>query len=95
MKKITKKDVDHRLAIALGHLKKVREMVTKDEYCIDVLQQSMAVQSALRKIDELVLQNHLETCVSDALRSAQGKLGSKRKDKAINEIVEVFKKGRR
>ena len=95
MRRTTKETVDHRLAIAVGHLKKVREMVDSDEYCIDVLQQSMAVQSALRKIDELVLQNHLETCVSDALHSAQGKSGSKRKDKAISEIVEVFKKGRR
>ena len=80
--------VVRRLKIAKGHLERVIKMVEEGMYCIDVLQQSLAVQSALKRADELVLTHHLQTCVSDAVR--QGK-----KDEAIAEVVEVFKKGRR
>ena len=83
-----KKQVDHRLAIALGHLKKVRDMVGKDVYCIDILQQSMAVQKALQKVDELVLEQHLKSCVAESMR--RGKF-----DQAVAEVVEVFEKSRR
>ena len=88
MQGTTGKRVEHRLAIAIGHLKKVKQMVEKGEYCIDILQQSLAVQSALRKVDELVLEGHLKSCVADSVK--QG-----RADKAVAEVVEVFKKGRR
>lgn len=87
MHKEHKKNLDHRLAIAVGHLQKVRDMVAKDAYCIDVLQQSLAVQSALKRVDELVLEHHLQTCVSEAMKNGK-------KDIAISEVIEVFKKGR-
>ena len=82
------KQVDHRLAIAQGHMKKVRKMAENHEYCIDVLQQSLAVQSALKKVDEMLLKNHLATCVATAMKSGN-------KSKAIDEVVEIFEKGRR
>lgn len=82
-----KKNVDHRLSIVLGHLEKVREMIATDRYCIDILQQSLAVQSALKRIDEILLKNHLETCVTSAVKSGK-------KQKTIDEVIEVFKKGR-
>ena len=40
-------------------------MLESGEYCIDIVHQSLAVQAALKKADEEVLKNHLETCVSD------------------------------
>lgn len=95
MKKTTKERLDHRLAIAIGHLQKVREMIARDDYCIDVLQQSLAVQSALKKIDGLVLKNHLETCVADAMKHANDKRGMKYQTTAVREVVELFEKGRR
>lgn len=75
----------HRLKIAQGHLKKVINMVENDEYCIDVLHQSQAVQKALKEIDNLMLENHLKTCATDAI--SKGK-----KDQAIAEVMQVFKK---
>ncbi len=75
----------HRLKIAHGHLKKVIEMVEKDEYCIDVLQQSGAVQKALKEVDNLILENHLKTCATDAIRNG-------RNEEAIKEVMEVFKR---
>lgn len=95
MKNDIQKRVDHRLAIAVGHLQKVREMIARDEYCIDVLQQSLSVQAALKKVDELVLKNHLETCVAEAFRQARDRGGQRKRQTTIEEIVGVFEKGRR
>ncbi len=78
-------DTIHRLKIAKGHLDKVIRMVQNDEYCIDILTQSQAVQAALREVDAIILEKHLKTCVADALQ------GSK-KDQAIAEVIKVFKK---
>lgn len=75
----------HRLQIAQGHLKKVLTMVEKDQYCIDVLHQSQAVQQAIKETDNLILENHLKTCVADAI-------GNGKKNQAITEIMQVFKK---
>jgi len=66
-------------------LDKVLRMVEADEYCIDIVHQSMAVQAALKKIDEIVLENHLKTCVADSIRKGN-------RDEAIKEVMEVFKK---
>lgn len=81
----TQERIVHRLKIARGHLDKVIKMVEDDEYCIDVLHQMQAVESGLKETGNLLLENHLKTCVSDAI--THGK-----KDEAIGEIMEVFKK---
>lgn len=75
----------HRLKIARGHLDKVINMVEKGAYCIDVVHQSIAVQSALKKVDELILENHLKTCVSDSIKKGDS-------EEAIKEVMEVLKK---
>ncbi len=83
--KDTKERVLHRLKIAQGHLKKVTQMVESDEYCIDVLTQSQAVQGAIKETDALILKNHLETCVINDMRNGKA-------NKSIDEIMKVFKK---
>lgn len=75
----------HRLKIARGHLNKVITMVEEDAYCIDVLQQLQAVESGLNETGNLLLENHLKSCVSDAIK--QGKA-----EESIAEIMQVFKK---
>lgn len=83
--KDTKERILHRLKIAQGHLKKVTAMIEQDEYCIDILHQSQAVQKAIKETDNLILENHLKTCVADAI-------GDGKKEEAISEIMQVFKK---
>lgn len=73
------------MKISLGHLKNVIEMVERDEYCIDVIHQSQAVQKALQHTDHVVLENHLQTCASKAIREGKEK-------KAIDEIMSIIKK---
>lgn len=81
----TKNQILHRLQIARGHLDKVISMVENDTYCLDVVHQSIAVQAALKKADEVILENHLRTCVSDSIKNGNS-------NEAIKEVMEVLKK---
>jgi CsoR family transcriptional regulator, copper-sensing transcriptional repressor len=85
--KSTEEKILHRLKIARGHLEKVISMVEKDEYCIDIITQSLAVQGALKETDSLILKNHLNTCVVDDIK--KGKT-----EKSIDEIMKVFRKSK-
>jgi len=75
----------HRLRIAKGHLEKVVKMAENKEYCIDIIHQSQAVQSALAEVDNLMMENHLRTCAANAIKSGNQK-------GAIDEVMSVFKK---
>jgi len=85
MKEETKKEVTKRLNITGGHLKKIAEMVENDRYCIDVLQQTEAVKGSLKKIEEIILDSHLHTCVVPSFKSGEAK-------KSVKELLEVFKR---
>ncbi|MDO8658080.1 MAG: metal-sensing transcriptional repressor [Candidatus Levybacteria bacterium] len=73
-----------RLKIIEGHLKRVKEMVEEGHYCASVIQQSSAVQNALRKVDEILLKGHLDTCFKNAVKSNGGQ-------KEIDELMGAFK----
>lgn len=73
------------MKIARGHLDRVISMVESGHYCIDVIHQSLAVQSALKQIDQLVLKNHMETCVADAIRRGNEK-------EVIAEVMKVMER---
>jgi DNA-binding FrmR family transcriptional regulator len=84
----TKKDnALHRLKIARGHLEKVIKMVEEDVYCIDILIQTKAVRSALEKVDEVLLEEHLSCCVVDHIKQGRSK-------QAVDEIMKVFSKSK-
>ncbi len=87
MDESVKKEALHRLAIAEGHLKKVRKMVEEDAYCPDVIHQSQAVQAALKKTDEVILHSHLHTCVLKDMYGPRSK-----NEKIVEEVVELFRK---
>ncbi len=81
-----KQNVLHRLKIASGHLEKVIAMVEKDEYCLDIIQQTQAVESSIEKVTEMILENHLKTCVRESIVSGKGI------DEKVAEVIEVFKR---
>ncbi|MBX9938963.1 MAG: metal-sensitive transcriptional regulator [Candidatus Obscuribacterales bacterium] len=58
-----------RLSKAIGHLNAVYKMVDEKKYCIDILNQLKAVQSALDKTAEIMLKDHLNTCVVEAVQN--------------------------
>jgi DNA-binding FrmR family transcriptional regulator len=73
-----------RLAKAIGHLNAVYRMVDEQKYCIDVLNQLKAVQSALDKTSEAILRQHLETCVVEAVQNQDSA-------RVIEELMQVFR----
>ena len=81
----TQKRILHRLKIARGHLDKVIRMSENNEYCIDIIHQDRAVQSALSEIDNLILENHLKTCVVDSIKKGNV-------NESVGEIMEVFRR---
>jgi DNA-binding FrmR family transcriptional regulator len=75
-----------RLKTIEGHLKGVIRMVEEDAYCIDVIRQIQAVDAALNKVSTQILENHLNSCVIDAIKSNN----PKEREKVLKEITEVF-----
>lgn len=79
-------DTLRRLKTIEGHLRGVIRMVEEDAYCIDVMRQIQAIQSALNKVSGVILENHLNSCVTTAI---QGDDASER-ERVLKEITEVF-----
>jgi DNA-binding FrmR family transcriptional regulator len=75
-----------RLRSISGHVSGIERMVSEDAYCIDVIKQVQAVQAALNKVNDLILENHLNTCVIEAVRGDS----KKERERVLDEIVEVF-----
>ena len=86
MDETTRKTITRRLASAAGHLKGIERMVEEDIYCIDIIRQVQAVQAALNKVNGLILDNHLHTCVTTAI---QGDDPDER-EKMLKEVTSVF-----
>jgi DNA-binding FrmR family transcriptional regulator len=80
-----------RLKIVAGHLGGVIRMLEEDVYCIDVIRQIQAVQAALNKVSAAILENHLNSCVTTAIR---GEDPSER-ERVMKEITEVFESARK
>lgn len=86
MDEAMRKNVTRRLASASGHLKGVERMVAEDAYCIDVIQQIQAVQAALNKVNTMILDNHLHTCVTTAIRGED----PDEREQVLKEVTNVF-----
>ncbi len=79
-----KKDLANRLSRIEGQVRGLRGMVERDAYCVDILTQISAVQSALGAFSGLLLTDHIKTCVADDVKSG----GS---DK-IEELTDMLRK---
>lgn len=81
-----KKDVINRLRSIEGHTRGIERMVNDDVYCIDIMKQIKAVQKALDRVNAMILSNHLQTCVTTAIRSED----ETERERVIGEIIQVF-----
>ncbi|MCS7234789.1 MAG: metal-sensitive transcriptional regulator, partial [Armatimonadota bacterium] len=81
-----KQEILSRLRSIEGHLRGVIRMVEDDAYCVDVLQQTKAVQRALDRVNALLLERHLNHCVTTAIRSHD----PKERERVIAELLDVF-----
>lgn len=87
----TKELVLSRLKSVEGHLRGVTKMVAEEEYCIDVLRQTKAIHSALAKIETLLLERHLNSCVLTALRADDVRT----RNRLLRELLDVFETGKK
>lgn len=81
-----KEDALFRLKSVLGHVDGVVRMLEREEYCIDVIKQVAAVELALKKVSAVLLQNHLDTCVTVAINEKSPAVRSR----VVRELLEIF-----
>jgi DNA-binding FrmR family transcriptional regulator len=79
-------DLLRRLKSIEGHVRGVQRMVQDDSYCIDVVNQIVAIQRALKKVNGILLDGHLHSCVTDALRGPDAAA----REQVLGELIEVF-----
>ena len=72
-----------RLSYIEGHLSGVKRMVEEDKYCVDVLKQTFAVRRAIEKVEFMLLEGHLDTCVVEGIRDGRDK-------EVLGELMELY-----
>lgn len=76
----------HRTRILQGQLKGLEKMIDKEEYCMDIITQSLAIQKSLGSLNKLLVENHLKTHVVDNLSSAN----EKQQEDTITELLSLY-----
>jgi DNA-binding FrmR family transcriptional regulator len=76
----------HRAKILEGQMRGLQKMIDSEDYCMDILTQSLAIQKSLGSLNKLILENHLITCATDKLSSGE----DTERDKAIQELLELY-----
>jgi len=86
MIKDIKKRASQRAKIIEGQFKGLNKAIGNEDYCIDILTQSLAIQKSLKSLDKLILENHLKTHVKQGIKK-----GSDRDiDKIISEVLDIY-----
>jgi DNA-binding FrmR family transcriptional regulator len=83
----TRADSIHRLKSVAGHVNGIVRMLEEDRYCIDVIKQIQAIQTALSRVSESILDAHLRTCVTTAIRGDD----ADERERLLSEVIEVYR----
>lgn len=86
MQKKSTKQLLNRMNYLIGHLQANRKMIDERKYCIDIIRQNDAVIAALKKVNEMILDSHLKTCTTTAIRDGD----VKKRQKVLKEILEIY-----
>lgn len=76
----------HRAKILEGQMRGLQKMIEKEEYCMDILTQSLAIQKSIGSLNKLILENHLRTHIQENLGSGSAKA----KDQAVEELLGLY-----
>ncbi|MGN0470534.1 MAG: metal-sensing transcriptional repressor [Acutalibacteraceae bacterium] len=76
--------LQNRINRIIGQLGGIKNMIDDNRYCGDILIQISAVESALKSLGYIIMQNHLETCVAEQIKNGN--------DEIIKEVMELFKR---
>lgn len=80
------KEVLARLKTIEGHVRGVQRMVEEGAYCIDLIRQTKAIQRAIDRVNHIILERHLNTCVTTAVRGED----PEDRQRVLNELLQVF-----
>ncbi|MGH7588204.1 MAG: metal-sensitive transcriptional regulator [Gemmatimonadota bacterium] len=86
-----KPGLENRLKRIEGQVRGVQKMIEEGRYCVDILTQIDAITSALARVQDQILEAHLNHCVTEAL---EGSDGTERREK-VDEVVALLRKFRR
>ena len=78
-----KEDALKRLSYIEGHLSGIRKMLDEDKYCVDILKQTYAVRRAIEKMESLLLEGHLKSCVVEGIQTG-------RAEEIIEELKDLY-----
>ncbi|MBM12492.1 MAG: metal-sensitive transcriptional regulator [SAR202 cluster bacterium] len=78
-----KGDALKRLSYIEGHLSGIRKMLEDDKYCVDVLKQTYAVRRAIEKMESLLLEGHLQSCVVEGIQTG-------RAEEIVEELKDLY-----
>lgn len=76
----------HRSKIIQGQMKGLEKQIENEEYCMDILTQSLAIQKSLASLNKLILENHLRTHVADSLASGN----DKKQQATVEELLGLY-----
>jgi len=76
----------NRLKTVEGHIRGIERMIEEETYCIDVIRQIQAVQAALNKVNAMILEEHLSSCLITAVRGEN----PDERERVLKEIADVF-----
>ncbi|MDA1330485.1 MAG: metal-sensing transcriptional repressor [Chloroflexi bacterium] len=79
-------EVQSRLRTVEGHIRGINRMVGEGAYCIDVIRQIQATQSALNKVSKMVLEDHMQSCLITAVQGDN----AQERARVLSEIAEVY-----
>ena len=83
-----KADALRRLSRIEGQVKGLKRLVEEDTYCVDVMNQISSVHEALRGVGKILMRNHLQHCVTDALREGD----ETKAEKTYQEMMDLIYK---
>jgi DNA-binding FrmR family transcriptional regulator len=86
----TKKTCLNRLRRVEGQVRGVQKMIEEDRYCIEVITQLQAVKSALLRIEDEILKDHVSHCVAHAMKSGD----AEEQQTKIDELMDVMTRAR-
>lgn len=86
MKQTSKQQTIHRMNYLIGHLGANKKMIESDRYCIDIIRQNNAVIAALKKVNDIILSSHLDTCATTAIKDGD----VKKRQKVLEELLEIY-----
>ncbi|MFW6252715.1 MAG: metal-sensitive transcriptional regulator [bacterium] len=93
MDETIKRALSDRLKRIEGQVRGIHKMVQDDRYCMDILAQTRSIMAAMRKVEDQIMENHLHTCVREAMVSSDEQEVNSKVDEVMSVMASLRKNG--